>query len=102
MSTQMITLIIAIVGSTGMWQLLTEIYKAKRSKRTPLEDGILAELHKDIYDITERALTNKEISMDDWDNLEELYRPYKALGGNGKGEARYLECRDLPKVEKYE
>ena len=103
MSTEaLVTIIIAIIGSTGMWQLFTEIYKSKRQKRTPLEDGVLAELHKDIYEITERALKYNKITFDDWDNLEELYRPYKSLGGNGKGEARYEECKDLPKVEKYE
>lgn len=35
-------------------------------------------------------------SPDDRSNLEYLYKPYKALGGNGTGESLYKKCLELP------
>ena len=34
--------------------------------------------------------------MEDRSNLEYLYKPYKALGGNGTGESLYQRCLALP------
>jgi hypothetical protein len=35
-------------------------------------------------------------SLDDRENLEYLYKPYKALGGNGTGENLYQAVQKLP------
>ena len=41
-------------------------------------------------------------SLEDRENLEYLYRPYKALGGNGTGETLYHTVEKLPYQEQKE
>lgn len=92
-------IIIAVFASTGLWQLLQTIYINRKKKRTPLESGVLALLHDRIYDICRDAISDGEISIDGLENLEEIYRPYAALGGNGTGERLYKDVQELPKAE---
>ena len=42
------------------------------------------------------------IPLEDRENLEYLYRPYKALGGNGTGETLYHTVEKLPYQEQKE
>lgn len=78
---------------------LTWIVKTLRAKKTEydvLRDGILALLHDRLYQACSFYIKEGVCSVEDRNNLEYLYKPYKALGGNGTGESLYKKCIDLP------
>lgn len=61
-----------------------------------LKAGIVGLLHHDIYQLCNHYLAAGYISTDDLDDLNYLFRSYKALGGNGTGEALYNRVLELP------
>lgn len=56
----------------------------------------LASLHDRIYQIYETVLDRGAITFDELDNLENLWRPYEAQGGNGSGQRMYERVKALP------
>lgn len=56
----------------------------------------LALLHHEIFQTARQALSKKKITESELENLEELYTPYKKLGGNGTAEKVYNDCKILP------
>ena len=78
---------------------ITWIAKALRRKKTEydvLREGILALLHDRLYQACSFFLARGYCTVEDRNNLEYLYNPYKALGGNGTGESLYRKCLELP------
>ena len=53
-------------------------------------------LHHEIFQTARQALEKGYISEYELENLDELYKPYKAIGGNGTAEKLYNDCKDLP------
>ena len=58
--------------------------------------GMVALLHHEIYEQCNRHLDHGSISTGDLDDLGYLFTSYKALGGNGTGEALYKKVLALP------
>lgn len=61
-----------------------------------VKQGVLAILHDRLYQACQYYLRKGYCSIDDRDNLEYMFRPYRALGGNGTGEELYNRCLALP------
>jgi hypothetical protein len=81
---------------------LAWIVKKIRQKKTEndiLKEGIIALLHDRLYTGCSFFIDRGWCSINDRENLEYLYRPYKALGGNGTGESLYRQCLELPLTE---
>lgn len=70
--------------------------KEENKKSIALHDGVLALLHDRLYQACQYYLKKGYCNLDDRDNLEYMFRPYKALGGNGTGEELYNRCLALP------
>lgn len=70
--------------------------KAERARTTAINEGVLALLHDRIYQACQFYLKCGYCTVGDRDNLEYMFRPYKALGGNGTGEELYNRCLALP------
>ena len=56
----------------------------------------LALLHDRLYQACQFYLKRGFCTLEDRDNLEYMFKPYKALGGNGTGEELYNRCLALP------
>jgi hypothetical protein len=91
---ELFALIIAVLG----W--CVKKLKGKKSEYDVLREGILALLHDRLYATCSIFIARGWASLDDRENLECLYKPYKALGGNGTGEHLYHEVLKLPFSEK--
>lgn len=61
-----------------------------------LKEAIMAQHHDTLYRLTGEYLKRGSISLSELDNLEYIYKSYKALGGNGSGEYRFNKCKELP------
>ncbi len=70
--------------------------KATRSKHKFERRAILALLHDRLYQACGYYLRRGWASEEDKRNLEYLYAPYAALGGNGTCHAMYEQCLALP------
>jgi len=87
---ELFALIIAVLG----W--CVKKLRTKKTEYDVLREGILALLHDRLYQACSFFIARGWASLEDRDNLEYLYRPYKALGGNGTGENLYQEVLKLP------
>ena len=86
-------LMAAIVAAMGFLANKVRVWKQKQDLVTA---GVLALLHDRLYQAFQVYLNRGYCTLEDRDNLEYMFRPYKALGGNGTGEELYNRCMALP------
>ena len=92
----------SLIGSMVlMLKRVNKIYKSMReydedSKRV---DKIL--LKNDLWKFTTACLERGYTYPDEMSLLDDSYREYKALGGNGVIEARYKKAISLPDISEY-
>lgn len=70
--------------------------KSQETERTALREGMLALLHSELYRRYDECQQKGFASVDDLQNLEYLYHPYHALGGNGTGTELYGRVTKMP------
>lgn len=78
--------------------LIKRLYKKLQQELTTqklLREGMLAILHDRLYQLCTQYIERGEITIDELENLEYLYRSYHALGGNGTGTALFERCKSL-------
>ncbi len=90
------TIIIAILGSTGLWTVINNIITHIRDKKSIEKKALLALLHDKLYYLCQHFIEKGRISTDELENIEYLYKPYSALGGNGTCKRLYEEVLRLP------
>lgn len=114
----------AVFASSGLWQYA--IYKAqqrdkKKSAATKadidelraemvtkkehqelidqiekVEDASLSTLHTNLYSLTYKLFERGSITPEEIDELENIFKPYHALGGNSTGSDYYQRAKSLP------
>lgn len=67
-----------------------------------VKSGVLALLHDRLYQACQFYIQRGYCTLADRDNLEYMFEPYKALGGNGTGEDLYNRCLALPYAKESE
>lgn len=90
-------IVIAAVGSSGLWTFLAAIFQ-KRSEKKSLSNRMLLGLgHDRIIWLCEKYIERGYITKDEFENLHDyLYIPYKEMGGNGTAERLMKEVEKLP------
>ena len=84
--------------SSGAAFILKKIYsdfKKESEKQKNLKFGMIALLHDLIFKNCSDYIKKGEITINELNNLEELYKSYHALGGNGTGTELFERCKDL-------
>ena len=80
-------IILAIFASTGFWACVQAIILKRMDRRSAERAALLGLLHERLVDQCEIYLDKGCISEGQYRDLEEyIYKPYRALGGNGTGE----------------
>ncbi|MGN0270523.1 MAG: hypothetical protein ACI4CX_07505 [Candidatus Weimeria sp.] len=87
---ELFALIIAII--TWLWRILLK----RKNENEQIREAMMALLHDRLYKSCSFYIMQGFCSVEDRNNLEYLYVPYKALGGNGTGESLYKKCLELP------
>lgn len=80
-----VAVIIAVFASTGFWTLINTIYQNNAKSKTAERAALVALLHDRIYDLSQRYIERGYVTIEEYDNLNYLWEPYSALGGNGTG-----------------
>lgn len=95
-----ITIICAILASSGFWAFLQKRAerKAAENKQTTVETQMLIGLaHDRIVYLGMCYIERGYITQDEYENLYEyLYKPYEKLGGNGSAMRIMDEVNNLP------
>ena len=81
--------------TAAMAFMLKRVYTWK-NEQDLVKQGVLAILHDRLYQACQFYLKRGYCTLEDRDNLDYMFRPYKALGGNGTGEELYNRCLALP------
>ena len=87
---ELFALVIAII--TWLWRALLR----RKQENEQCRVGMMALLHDRMYQAGSFFIARGYCTPEDRSNLEYLYKPYKALGGNGTGETLYKKCQELP------
>lgn len=78
------------------WRWARKKFAAQKKENDAMKEGIKAILHDRIWQAHRFYMAQGWCPLDDKKNVEYLYKPYAALGGNGTGEDAYKDIFDLP------
>jgi len=81
--------------TAGMTAAYT-LARKKLKRQAIVEQAILALLHDRLYQACQIYLAQDYATAEDKRNLEYMYAPYNALGGNGTCKCMYDRCQNLP------
>lgn len=105
----LVTAILSAVTSSGVMSLVLYIIQRRDKKkdaehaRDSVESRMLLGLgHDKLIYLTDKFVRRGAITLKEKRNLEFLYEPYEALGGNGDCKIGYDACQQLPVVSEYE
>ena len=88
-----VTLAVAVFGSTGFWTWLMTRNK-KKSAEARLIMGLA---YSKIIKLSEHYIKRGYIETEEYNELNKyLYQPYKEMGGNGTAEKLVQEVKQLP------
>ncbi len=77
-----------------------EEYKKRKElqdlENKKIKEGLVAILHDRLFQSCMYFIDQGEIPLGALDNINEMYKPYKALGGNGTGTEIVERANDLP------
>lgn len=87
-----VTVIVAVISSSGLWAFLSKLHD-KNDSKTQLLIGLA---HDRIMHLCEKYIERGGITKEEYDDLHQyLYDPYKENGGNGSAERMMAEVDKL-------
>lgn len=86
--------VLAFLG--GAYHFLRKKVIAQHAEDEAVCEGVKALLHDRIYVECTHWIEAGHCPLEDRKNIEYMYRPYHALGGNGTGERLYNAVQGLP------
>ena len=96
-ATQVIlTIITALLASSGLWAFLG----SRLEKNSADRELIVGIGHIELVFFGMQFLERGWITRDEYETMQELYKPYVKLGGNGSGTKIMKEIENLPIREK--
>ncbi len=92
MTQTLLTILCAMIGSSGLWLFLQKLLE-KRDVKTKMLIGLG---HDRIMYLGMKYIERKWITQSEYENLYTyLYQPYKKMGGNGSAERVMEEVKKL-------
>ena len=91
-----LTIVMAILASSGLWAFISSRLDKNSSERELLV-GIG---HVELVFFGMQYIERGWITRDEYETLQELYRPYVKLGGNGSGTKIMHDIEQLPMKDK--
>ena len=96
---EILNIALACLGSSGLTAIILAILNRRWSKQDK-QDAVVAGLKVLTVDRVRSLgrcyIKDQRITLEDKENLEDMYRAYKALGGNGHLETVMDEVERLP------
>lgn len=96
-TTQLIlTIITALLTSSGLWAFLGSRLERNNAER----ELIIGIGHIELVFFGMQFIERGWITRDEYETMQDLYKPYVKLGGNGSGTKIMKEIENLPIREK--
>lgn len=91
-----LTIVTALLASSGLWAFL-----GNRLERNSAERELLVGIgHIELVFFGMQFIERGWITRDEYETMQDLYKPYVKLGGNGSGTRIMQEIEKLPIREK--
>ena len=91
-----LTIVTALLASSGLWAFL-----GNRMERNSAERELLVGIgHIELVFFGMQFIERGWITRDEYETMQDLYKPYVKLGGNGSGTRIMQEIEKLPIREK--
>jgi hypothetical protein len=90
-----ITIFTSLLASSGLWAFLG----TRLDRHTAEREMLLGIGHVELVFFGMQYIDRGYITRDEYETLQELYKPYKKLGGNGSGTKIMEEIEKLPLKE---
>lgn len=91
------TIVLAILGSTGLWTLISTVINRLLDKKSARSRILLGLGHDKIIYLGEKYISRGWVTTDEYENLYDyLYVPYSKMGGNGTAKKLVEEVQRLP------
>ena len=90
-----ITIFTSVLASSGLWAFLG----SRLDRHTAEKEMLLGIGHMELVFYGMQYIERGWITQDEYDTLQDLYKPYKKLGGNGSGTKIMNEVEKLPLKE---
>lgn len=90
-----LTIFTSVLASSGLWAFLG----TRLDRHTAEREMLLGIGHIELVFYGMQYINRGWISRDEYETLQELYKPYKKLGGNGSGTKIMQEIEKLPLKE---
>lgn len=97
--TGVIQIVVACLGSSGLTAIVLAVLQRKwacQDRQNAIVDGLKVLTVDRVRYLGRNYINNHSISLEDKENLQDMYRAYKALGGNGHLETIMGEIERLP------
>ena len=96
-TTVIVTIVVAIFGSTGFWSLLNTYILNKKKAKSDETKLIMGIAYRNIIAQCEKYIKRGYIEPDEFNELYRyLFEPYSNMGGNGTAQKMMNEVRQLP------
>lgn len=92
-------LLLTIFGCVGFWEVVRYLLESRHDKHSALEEATLALIHETLYPLLEEAVLRGSVGIEEFDRIDNLYKPYSRLGGNGTIKRRYELVAEMPRVD---
>lgn len=103
MESFILTIVLACLGSSGLASVIVALLNRKWSKADKEDSRIDAIVNADkvlmvdrVRFLSKQYMAQGCISLEDKENMKEMYAAYKALGGNGHLDTAMAEIEKLP------
>lgn len=94
----MTTIILACLGSSGLFAFLQFIITTVLNNRKPSNETqlLLALAHDKIIFLCKECINKQYMTQDEYDNILQLYTPYRNAGGNHLAKKYFEQVEKLP------
>lgn len=102
MMNDIVQIVTACLGSSGLTAIVLAIMQRKwacQDRQDAIVDGLKVLTVDRVRYLGRNYINAHAISLEDKENLQDMYRAYKALGGNGHLETVMAEVERLPVQE---
>ena len=87
-----ITIFTSVLASSGLWAFLG----SRLDRHTAEREMLLGIGHIELVFFGMQYIERGWITKDEYETMQDLYKPYKKLGGNGSGTKIMTEIEKLP------
>lgn len=101
MADEIMQIVVACLGSSGLTAIILAVMQRRwacQDRQDAIVDGLKVLTVDRVRYLGRSYINNHSISLEDKENLQDMYRAYKALGGNGHLETVMHEVEQLPIV----